>query len=136
MSKKTKKINLKIISVVLLVSGIIYLIAGITIAALWEYIQADEWGIVMLIEGIFFMWTACGLIIKQLLPQKKLITCLLIGYLTAFLGVIAALIIKHLNKKDSSSLDKYDQLKKLQDLKDQGIITEEEFKAEKNKILE
>lgn len=135
MNKKTIKVNLKIISVVLLVSGIIYLIAGITIAALWEYIQADEWGIVMLFEGLFFIWTACGLIIKLLLPDKKLITCLVIGYLTAFLGVLVAFIMKQVNKKDHSSSDKYDQLKKLQELKEQGIITEEEFNTEKNKIL-
>lgn len=135
MNKKTKKVNLNITSVVLLVSGIVYLIAGITIAKLWEYIQADEWGVVMLCEGIFFIWTACGLIIKQLLPQKKLVACLIIGYLTAFFGILAAFIIKKVNNKESSSSDKYDQLEKLQELKNQGIITEEEFITEKNKIL-
>lgn len=36
----------------------------------------------------------------------------------------------------SSKEDKYDQLRKLSDLKDDGIITEEEFKKEKSKILE
>ena len=98
MAKKIINVNLKIVSTVLFVAGIIYIIAGSTIAALWEYIQADEWGIVMIVEGVFFTWTACGLIIKQLLPEKKLITCLIIGYLTAVIGVIVALIIKLVNK--------------------------------------
>lgn len=138
MKKENKKyVNLKIISIVLIVTGIVYIIAGSTIAALWEYIQADGWGVVMLIEGIFYFLTACGLILKQLLPEKKLIICLLIGYLTAFIGVIVALIFKSVNKnKTEYRGDKYENLEKLKKLKDEGVITEEEFNTEKKKILE
>lgn len=136
MNRKTINVNFKIVSTVLFVAGVIYLIAGITIAALWEYIQADEWGTVMIIEGIFFIWTACGLIIKQLLPEKKLLKCLLIGYLTSILGVAAVLIAKKVNKKtEKNDENKYDTLAKLQKLKQQGVITEEEFNTEKAKIL-
>lgn len=136
MAKKIINVNLKIVSTVLFVAGIIYIIAGSTIAALWEYIQADEWGIVMIVEGVFFTWTACGLIIKQLLPEKKLITCLIIGYLTAVIGVIVALIIKLVNKnKKEYKSDKYENLARLQKLKEQGVINEEEFETEKKKIL-
>ncbi len=136
MAKKIINVNLKIVSTVLFVAGIIYIIAGSTIAALWEYIQADEWGIVMIVEGVFFTWTACGLIIKQLLPEKKLITCLIIGYLTAVIGVIVALIIKLVNKNQKEyKSDKYENLARLQKLKEQGVISEEEFETEKKKIL-
>lgn len=136
MAKKIINVNLKIVSTVLFVAGIIYIIAGSTIAALWEYIQADEWGIVMIVEGVFFTWTACGLIIKQLLPEKKLITCLIIGYLTAVIGVIVSLIIKLVNKnKKEYKRDKYENLARLQKLKEQGVINEEEFETEKKKIL-
>lgn len=136
MAKKIINVNLKIVSTVLFVAGIIYIIAGSTIAALWEYIQADEWGIVMIVEGVFFTWTACGLIIKQLLPEKKLITCLIIGYLTAVIGVIVALIIKLVNKNQKEyKSDKYENLARLQKLKEQGVINEEEFETEKKKIL-
>lgn len=136
MAKKIINVNLKIVSTVLFVAGIIYIIAGSTIAALWEYIQADEWGIVMIVEGVFFTWTACGLIIKQLLPEKKLITCLIIGYLTAVIGVIVSLIIKLVNKnKKEYKSDKYENLARLQKLKEQGVINEEEFETEKKKIL-
>lgn len=38
--------------------------------------------------------------------------------------------------KTKSIDDKYDKLKKLKELLDEGIITEEEFEAEKKKILE
>lgn len=37
--------------------------------------------------------------------------------------------------RDPLILDKYDQLSKLDNLRSQGIINEEEFEAEKNKIL-
>ena len=37
--------------------------------------------------------------------------------------------------QDPLILDKYDQLSKLGNLRSQGIINEEEFEAEKNKIL-
>lgn len=36
----------------------------------------------------------------------------------------------------NSSVDKYDQLKKLKELFDEGILTQEEYDAEKKKILE
>ncbi len=39
------------------------------------------------------------------------------------------------NKIKNNSLDKYDELKKLQCLKDEGTLTEEEFEIEKNNIL-
>lgn len=133
--KKTVKVNLKKVSIILFVIGIIYVIAGITITELWEYIQAYEWGIVMLVEGIVFIGTACGLIIKQLLPEKKFIICMVIGYLTVIIGVIAAAIIKSINKNKEYSGDKYQNLERLQKLKEQGVITEEEFNAEKKKIL-
>ncbi len=138
MKKENKKyVNLKIISIVLIVTGIVYIIAGSTIAALWEYIQADGWGVVMLIEGIFYFLTACGLILKQLLPEKKLIICLLIGYLTTIIGIIVTLIFKSVNKnKTEYRGDKYENLEKLKKLKDEGVITEEEFNTEKKKILE
>lgn len=138
MKKENKKyVNLKIISIVLIVAGIVYIIAGSTIAALWEYIQADGWGVVMIIEGIFYFFTACGLILKQLLPDKKLIICLLIGYLTAIIGIIVTLIFKSVNKnKTEYKGDKYENLEKLKKLKDEGVITEEEFNIEKKKILE
>lgn len=38
--------------------------------------------------------------------------------------------------KETSVTDKYDQLKKLKELLDEGILTEEEFLAEKKKILD
>lgn len=137
MKKKTIYINLKVISIVLVVIGIIYLIAGITILNLWEYIYAEEWGGVMLGEGIFFIFTACGLIIKQMLPEKKFIICLILGYITSLLGVIVTLIIKLINKNKGKkeSTNKYDELEKLQKLKEQGVLTEEEFQAEKEKLL-
>ena len=51
------------------------------------------------------------------------------------IGVIAAAIIKSINKNKEYSGDKYQNLERLQKLKEQGVITEEEFNAEKKKIL-
>lgn len=132
MSKKIVKINLKKISVILFIIGIIYLILGVTISELWQYFEADEWGIVMIVEGIIFNMLASALMIKYLLPKKNIFICLLIGCLTAYIGIIVAAII---SKKETNKDDKYDNLEKLQKLKEQGTITQDEFEAEKKKIL-
>lgn len=136
MSKKIIEINLKKISIVLFVIGVIYLILGITISTLWEYFEADEWGIVMIVEGVIFNMLASASMIKHLLPPKNVFICLLIGCLTAYIGVILAVIIKKSNnKKEVNKDDKYENLEKLQKLKEQGTITQEEFEIEKKKIL-
>jgi hypothetical protein len=43
---------------------------------------------------------------------------------------------KDKNQPIESSSDKYDQLKKLKDLLDQGVLTQEEYDKEKAKLLE
>ena len=46
------------------------------------------------------------------------------------------ILIKSVDKKLDKSLSNADELKKYADLKDQGIITEEEFQAKKKKLLD
>ena len=45
-------------------------------------------------------------------------------------------LTKSLDKKLNKNLSNADELKKYSDLKDQGIITEEEFQAKKKKLLD
>ena len=61
-------------------------------------------------------------------------------YVGYFLGIIGLIIVatmkdKSENSKEKNS-DKYDELKKLQDLKNAGTLTDEEFKKEKEKLLQ
>jgi len=67
------------------------------------------------------------------------------GFLVAVVGVVIWLIIKNLkkdkeseNKSNNKEMPGYDvaeQIKKLAELKEQGILTEEEFEQEKSKLL-
>lgn len=61
----------------------------------------------------------------------------LYGWWLAFAKAFSSRSIINLRQKsqDPLILDKYDQLSKLDNLRSQGIINEEEFEAEKNKIL-
>lgn len=57
-----------------------------------------------------------------------------IGYFLGIIGLIIAVTIKD-KSETINNTDKYDELKKLQDLKNAGTLTDEEFEIEKNKIL-
>ena len=46
------------------------------------------------------------------------------------------ILIKSVDKQIDKNLSNADELKKYSDLKDQGIITEEEFQAKKKKLLD
>lgn len=60
-------------------------------------------------------------------------------YVGYFLGIIGLIIVATMKDKSENNkveaIDKYDELKKLQDLKNAGTLTEEEFEREKKKIL-
>ncbi|OCA77560.1 hypothetical protein BBI01_03680 [Chryseobacterium artocarpi] len=61
----------------------------------------------------------------------------LYGWWLAFAKAFSSREIINLKQKsqDLLTLDKYDQLNKLDNLRSKGIINEEEFEVEKNKIL-
>lgn len=65
-----------------------------------------------------------------------------IGWFLSVVGLLAicAMPEKNINKdekqqKSNNGSDKYDRIKKIQELKESGALTEEEFNREKKKIL-
>lgn len=94
--------------------------------------------------GPFFIvpgfWVICGYITHKLLPAQK--GSFAIGLVLGVIGIIIAFCIKPRSSVDKNvsstaqnNTNKYEDLQKLAELKQQGIITEQEFEQEKAKIL-
>lgn len=87
-------------------------------------------GFVRCSVGSAFIW---GYVTYKILNGKE--KSFLWGFLLGIIGVIIAICIKGKNKKNISNGNKYEDLMKLKTLKEDGIITEEEFNKEKEKVL-
>lgn len=86
---------------------------------------------------IITIWVLCGFVCEYLGNQKGQKGCFLYGLLLGFIGIIIVACLKDKSgeTKTNSALSKYDELEKLQKLKESGTLTEVEFEAEKQKIL-
>lgn len=127
MKKNTIKVNLMIFGIISLVVGILYIFIGMY---LWDT-YLDNWDIVMVVVGVIFECISFGLFTKHLLPNKK--GSFFYGLVLGIIGIIIAVCIK--NKKDTYKGNKYEDLERLNKLKENGAITKEEFEIEKAKIL-
>ena len=88
------------------------------------------------------IWIGCGCLCEYLGNLKGQKGCFLYGFLLGFIGIIIVLCLKDKsnevnvgNNSNYVSSNKYDDLKKLQELRTSGTITDEEFEKEKSKIL-
>lgn len=72
----------------------------------------------------------CGYVTNKILPDKK--GTFLLGLLLGIIGIIIAVCINIIDKPINN---KYNDLQKLEELRQNGTITETEFKVEKDKIL-
>ena len=64
------------------------------------------------------------------------------GFLLGFIGIIVVGVLPNQNKEqdfintaDTTSSNKYDDLERIQKLKESGVLTEAEFNSEKQKLL-
>lgn len=131
--KKTIKINLILLAVISILLGVAYMIIGI-ISDNNYFLYVYEWGTVMTVFGVGFIWIGTGLITKNLLKDSK--GSFFLGFFLSVIGIIIAVIIRLINNTSSkSTTSKYDELEKLQKLKEEGILTIEEFEKEKEKLL-
>ncbi len=123
---------------ILLVIGIIMAIIGMIMCMGIKYID--------ILGGIYFdihlgmiiapigIGLICGYITRKILPSKR--NSYVIGFLLGIIGIIIAICIRPTNNaNNTNSSNRYADLQKLAELKENGIITEEEFNAEKEKIL-
>lgn len=134
-----EKITLNVpIYEILLVIGVITAIVGIIMCLGIKYIDIfggiyfdTHLGIIIAPVGIGLI---CGYITRKILPTKK--NGYTLGLVLGIIGIIIAVCIKlGNNNTDNNNSNKYNDLQRLAELKQNGIITEEEFNAEKEKIL-
>ena len=128
--QKFINIRLNIWAIILLILGLLYIFIG---AYLWE-VFLEDWAIVMIVEGVILELLSFGLFSKHILPNKK--SSFFYGLLLGVIGIIIVACIKNSeNKKKVYSGNKYEELEKLQKLKENGTITDAEFEIEKSKLL-
>ncbi len=93
------------------------------------------------IIGAFFVilvWIGCGFLCEYLGNLKGQKGCFLYGLLLGVIGIIIVLCLKDKSGEINNSnkgVSKYEELGKLQKLKEDGIITDVEFEIEKQKLL-
>lgn len=130
MDKKIININLIKYGIISMIIGLIYIIAGLYI---WD-IFLEDWAVAMAVEGFVFTFISCGLLTKHILPNRNWI--FLLGFLLGIIGIIIAICIKQReNKKDNYKGNKYEELERLNKLRETGILTDAEFDMEKTKLL-
>ena len=128
--QKFINIRLNIWAIILLILGLLYIFIG---AYLWE-VFLEDWAIVMIVEGVILELLSFGLFSKHILPNKK--SSFFYGLLLGVIGIIIVACIKNSeNKKRIYKGNKYEDLEKLQKLKENGTITDAEFEIEKSKLL-
>lgn len=89
---------------------------------------------------IIWLWALVDIITSKFEESLMQIVWLLVVFFLPFFGVILYLLIGRSMKKvtDTTGEDlkqKYDQLAKIKELLDNGILSQEEFDLEKQKIL-
>lgn len=86
---------------------------------------------------ILWVWALIEIITSKFKEDLMQIVWLLVVFFLPFLGLLLYLLIGRGMRRSSSTADenRYDNLAKLKMLLDDGVITHEEFEAEKQKIL-
>lgn len=119
---------------VLLGIGIFIIIVGIIVGTIIMMVDDIDRGMIFAficgsVSGTF-IW---GYVTYKILNGKE--KSFLWGFLLGLIGVIIAICTKDKNKEKISNSNKYEDLMKLKTLKEDGIITEEEFNKEKERVL-
>lgn len=137
---KEEKVTLNIpIFEILLVIGIIMTIIGMIMCMGIKYID--------ILGGIYFdthlgtviapigIGLISGYITRKILPSNK--NSYWLGLFLGIIGIVITIFIRLSNNTSTNnkSNNKYEDLQKLAELRQSGVLTEEEFNAEKEKIL-
>lgn len=129
---------------VLLGLGIAIVAIGFIAGIVVGIVDFIEDGIVVaLISSAIGSWFILGYVTYKILPNNKY--GFLWGFFLGIIGIIVAAILKsktntatnsNSNNSINNDSNKYDDLARLQKLKEAGAITDMEFEEEKKKILE
>ena len=124
---------------VILGIGIFIVAVGIIGSTIWVIAKPyyDEEAMILSFVcgaiGGTFIW---GYITYRLMKGKEY--SFLLGFLLGIIGVIIAIVKRmdeHKETNNINSSNKYEDLERLQKLKENGVITEAEFEIEKTKLL-
>jgi hypothetical protein len=97
--------------------------------------------LLFIIVGMFaiWIWALVDILLSKFKEDLMQIVWLLVVFFLPFIGVLLYLLIGRSMKRpipdESNPGEKYDHLTKLKSLLDEGILTPEEYEAEKEKIL-
>lgn len=98
--------------------------------------------LLFIVAGFFILWiwAIIDIIMSKFQEDFMQVVWLLVVFFLPFLGVLLYLLIGRSMKRivtnnEDMSAQKYDHLAKLKALLDDGVISEAEFEAEKQKIL-
>lgn len=82
------------------------------------------------------IWIGCGFLCEYLGKQKGQKGCFWYGFLLGIIGLIIVACLKDKSGEISNNTsNKYEELSKLQKLKESGAITDVEYEIEKQKLL-
>lgn len=124
-------LNITKIEIILAIGVVIVLFGLLTLTdVLDRSLKIDAGaGMPIIIVGA---WVIFGYVTKKILPD--ITGSSLLGFILGIIGVIIAICIK-IAKGSKDNKNKYEDLRRLAELKQSGAITEEEFEKEKLKIL-
>lgn len=97
--------------------------------------------IFFIVVGLFliWIWAMIDIITSKFKEDLMQVIWLLVVFFLPFVGVLLYLLIgrsmKRLPPDEESPGQKYDHLTKLKSLLDEGVLTQEEYEAEKEKLL-
>lgn len=97
--------------------------------------------LLFIVVGMFaiWIWALVDILTSKFKEDLMQIVWLIVVFFLPFLGVLLYLLIGRSMKRplpdESNPGEKYDHLTKLKSLLDEGVLTPEEYEAEKEKIL-
>ena len=124
LNRNEKKLAMALITMII---GIIIFVIGVCC------LSVGPFSLAILIPGYIIWAIGCGKLTKWMLPDNK--RGFEIGLVLNLLGVLIAILMKPKKVVVTNSSNKYEDLERLQKLKEQGIITNAEFEIEKSKLL-
>ena len=135
MKEDNTNINAKVTGLLMSI-GIVLIIFGSMVLS-FMFLGLDDdlglpiilFGVAFILLGFCFLW---GYITKRILKNSK--GSFALGFFLGLIGVIIAACIKPKEVTVNNS-NKYENLEKLQKLKENGTITNAEFEIEKEKLL-
>ncbi len=124
----------KVLTVFYIEKALIVITGIILLMLFFNGDSIDLYWFIILIFALIF-----GYITKKVGIKKEIYTGFIWGYFLGFIGLIIVCILPtevKENKKENENINnKYENLERLQKLKESGAITDVEFEIEKQKLL-